>query len=106
MRSATLAAVSAVLILGCTTQRTEPPREPPASLQSSVTEANALRFDSPPDNEEFKAHFCQLGTSCMTLDPRPFEPCLLTTKHCSDKVVEPLLVEDTSVGSPTTEEQR
>jgi hypothetical protein len=35
---------------------------------------------------------CQLGTSCLAMDPRPFEPCLLSTKHCSDKAVEPLLV--------------
>jgi hypothetical protein len=35
---------------------------------------------------------CQLGTSCLSLDPRPFEPCLLSTKPCTDKAVEPLLV--------------
>jgi hypothetical protein len=34
---------------------------------------------------------CQLGTSCLAMDPRPFEPCLLSTKHCSDKI-EPILV--------------
>ena len=36
--------------------------------------------------------FCQLGSSCMTMDERPFEPCLLSTKHCSDKAAEPMLV--------------
>jgi hypothetical protein len=36
---------------------------------------------------------CQLGTSCLTMDPRPFEPCLLSTRHCSDKAAEPMLVE-------------
>jgi hypothetical protein len=25
------------------------------------------------------------------MDPRPFEPCLLSTKHCSDKAAEPML---------------
>ena len=35
---------------------------------------------------------CKLGTSCLAMDPRPFEPCLLSTKHCSDKAAEPLLV--------------
>jgi hypothetical protein len=36
--------------------------------------------------------FCQLGTSCLTMDPRPFEPCLVSTKKCSDKAAEPMLV--------------
>ena len=35
---------------------------------------------------------CKLGTSCLAMDPRPFEPCLLSTKHCADKAIEPLLV--------------
>ena len=35
---------------------------------------------------------CKLGTSCLAMDPRPFEPCLLSTKHCADKAVEPMLV--------------
>jgi hypothetical protein len=37
-------------------------------------------------------HFCKLGTSCLALDSRPFEPCLLSTKSCSEKAVEPTLV--------------
>lgn len=28
---------------------------------------------------------CKLGTSCMTMDKRPFEPCLVSTKTCADK---------------------
>ena len=40
----------------------------------------------------------------MTLDQRPFELCLLDSKHCADKVVEPLLVVTTnSVTPPSTE---
>jgi hypothetical protein len=26
------------------------------------------------------------------MDPRPFEPCLLSTKHCGDKAMEPMQV--------------
>jgi hypothetical protein len=37
-------------------------------------------------------HLCKLGTSCLALDPRPFEPCLLSTKHCTEKGIEPMLV--------------
>jgi hypothetical protein len=37
---------------------------------------------------------CQLGTSCLTMDTRPFEVCLLGAKSCSDKVREPLLVDN------------
>lgn len=36
--------------------------------------------------------FCKLGTTCLAMDPRPFEPCLLSTKSCRDKATEPLLV--------------
>jgi hypothetical protein len=39
------------------------------------------------------ARACQLGTSCFTLDPRPFELCLVAAgKRCVDKATEPLLV--------------
>jgi hypothetical protein len=36
--------------------------------------------------------FCTLGTTCLAMDPRPFEPCLLSAKNCRDKATEPLLV--------------
>ncbi len=91
----TLAAAASLLALGCTTRRVESPP------QGSVTLSNAPRFQPPPPGTGFKA--CQLGTSCLTLDERPFEICLLDTKHCRDKVVEPLLVDDKSVAPPSTE---
>jgi hypothetical protein len=47
---------------------------------------------------------CKLGASCLAMDPRPFEPCLLSTKHCSDKVVEPLLVAPTPSMMPAPQE--
>ena len=31
---------------------------------------------------------CKLGDSCLALDPRPFEACLVDTKRCVDKGVE------------------
>jgi hypothetical protein len=56
-----------------------------------------LEFDLPlegtvPSTPEPPARICQLGTTCLTMDPRPFESCLLTTKHCKDKAAEPILV--------------
>jgi hypothetical protein len=85
-------AAASVLILGCTTQRPEPPSEPPSLLRGAVTQSGPARFHQPPEGSGFKA--CQLGTSCLTLDPRPFELCLLDSKHCADKATEPLLVVD------------
>jgi hypothetical protein len=35
-------------------------------------------------------HVCKLGTSCLDLDPRPFEMCLVDAKHCVDKALEPI----------------
>jgi hypothetical protein len=82
---------AAVLILGCTTQP-EPPAVQPSLLQGAITQSSPPRFRPPPEGSGFTA--CQLGTSCLTLDPRPFELCLLDSKHCTDKVIEPLLVVD------------
>ena len=44
--------------------------------------------------EDVVGRVCQLGTSCLTMDSRPFEVCLLGARHCSDKVREPLLVDN------------
>ena len=96
-----LAAAASLLVLGCTTRRAEPPRVEPPPPRGGVTLSNVPRFQPPPLGTGFKA--CQLGTSCLTLDERSFEICLLDTKHCRDKVVEPLLVDDKSEVSPSTE---
>jgi hypothetical protein len=50
------------------------------------------------------AQLCQLGTSCLELDPRPFEPCLLSTRHCSDKAVEPMQARDRPTELPARPE--
>lgn len=44
-------------------------------------------------DEKARPKFCQLGTSCLALDPRPFEACLLSTRHC-EKTAELLQVRD------------
>jgi hypothetical protein len=51
--------------------------------------------DSPRRDDVIVGKLCQLGTSCLELDPRPFEMCLLaTTQRCGDKITESLLVEN------------
>ena len=35
---------------------------------------------------------CQLGTSCLALDPRPFELCLVGSNKCADKLEPPIQV--------------
>jgi hypothetical protein len=50
------------------------------------------------------AQLCQLGTSCLAMDPRPFEPCLLSTRHCSEKAAESMKARDESVEPPVRPE--
>lgn len=83
--SALLFAASLVL-LGCSTP--PPPVEqvltpPPAEFQRD------LPLEQPP---ALAGRVCKLGDSCMELDSRPFEACLVGTKHCVDKAVEPVEV--------------
>ena len=56
--------------------------------------------EPPPESNIAGGKLCQLGTSCLAMDPRPFEVCLLgTQKRCSDKAREPLLVDNPDVES-------
>jgi hypothetical protein len=74
-------------LLGCST---------PDTAQTTQSAKPLPRLsDLAPENELIPPQICKLGTSCLAMDPRPFEPCLLSTKHCSDKAVEPLLVAPT-----------
>jgi len=79
-------ALALISLLGCSTsQRVQ---TPPPEI------SRPLRLDSVPIAPPvvIAGRICKLGTSCLAMDPRPFEPCLLSTKHCSDKATEPLLV--------------
>ena len=83
MNNRTAIALILAGLTGCSTQHTvQPPKE------TSID----LPLLAPSPEPEMRGRICQLGTSCLAMDPRPFEPCLLSTKHCSDKGVEPLLV--------------
>jgi hypothetical protein len=89
-------AAGLALLLGCSTPKPAAP-VPAASAESAepallVYEVYEIPPVRPwPDPQPFGG-ICKLGTSCLAMDPRPFEPCLLSTKHCSDKAAEPMLV--------------
>ena len=80
----TIAIAALAGLLGCSTPET-------AQTTQSVTPLPPLP-DLAPGNELIPPKVCKLGTSCLAMDPRPFESCLLSTKHCSNKAAEPLLV--------------
>ena len=103
--SATLIALSLVL-LGCSTPAPEEVEVAPQPVAQLVPLPNleALppgtprfelpnEFNAPKGPDVIVGRVCRLGTSCLALDPRPFEPCLVGTKHCRDKAHEPVEVQ-------------
>lgn len=68
------------------------PTSTKAELGSGGPSPTEFSRPLPLEPKQLSPGFCQLGTSCMAMDARPFEPCLLSTKHCSDKAAEPMLV--------------
>ncbi len=77
----------ATWLLGSSTS--QPPMAPAPEV---IASAAPLPLPSP-ETTPAMAKACQLGTSCLTLDPRPFELCLVAAgKRCVDKATEPLLV--------------
>jgi hypothetical protein len=91
--SALIAAAAPLILLGCTTQ---PPAPPPAWVAPYASGVRVPHHRG----EEFKGQLCQVGTSCLSLDPRPFELCLLSTRHCSEKAMESLLAEAPLILAP------
>ena len=97
---ASLTAASLAGLLGCST---------PQAIEPIVYELPLL--PSPdyemrdgqlvPKNPPLAGQICKLGTSCLAMDPRPFEPCLLSTKSCSDKAAETILVAPPKSIAPT-----
>jgi len=81
------------MLLGCS----HPPVEEPLQLQVPPPEVSMdLPLESEPPPGGFKGEFCKLGQSCLAMDPRPFEPCVVETARCADKITEPLLVGEPS----------
>lgn len=88
---ASIGAAALAALLGCSTSQPVTPVPPP---EISVD----LPLEPPNAEPGFKA--CKLGTSCMAMDPRPFEPCLLSAKECTEKATEPLLVGEPGLLEP------
>ena len=79
--STALAAAALFSLLGCTT------------LQIAQRAEGLPEFqfhDAQLVPESVLPRFCRLGTSCLSMDHRPVEPCLVTTKQCSDQAIEPM----------------
>ena len=91
-------AAGAAWLSGCSTSNLPP-----------QVAAPEVSFDIPlevrPDGnlqKPFLGRVCQLGTTCLELDTRPFEMCLLAAnKHCGEKITESLLA-----GNPEPAEPR
>lgn len=89
-----LAVLAALAVMpGCSTSKTASTDQatPPAALPTELEWRNAQLIPRPPA-EEPPGQFCLLGTTCLAMDPRPFELCLLSTKNCGDKASEPMQV--------------
>ena len=86
------------------------PKPPHVAHLAQIAEIRPYRGPLPPPPEPGSpwrdpalaaGKVCRLGTSCLEMDSRPFELCLLgTNKHCGDKVRESLLVENPGVVVP------
>ena len=83
-------------LAGCSAQ---PPQPAPAATPGWQITKLPPGFAPPPakDSQLPKAQVCQLGTTCLTMDSRPFETCLVDTKHCDQKLAELMLVEKPKV---------
>jgi hypothetical protein len=116
--------IIALSLLGCSTPQPEPesvevaptpvaqltPLPNVQALPPGTPRFESRQFELPLEPDDItKGRLCQLGTSCLALDSRPFEPCLVGTKHCSDKVREPIdvrgpVVPDNGVQEVSTHE--
>ena len=98
-----LAALAAML--GCSTS------QPVSRVSEALSVSDELNVPPPeismdlplePPDKEPGPRFCTLGRSCLAMDPRPFEPCLLDTRECREKVVEPQRVVEPEWIDPST----
>jgi hypothetical protein len=105
-RISLMIAVWIAALLGCSTATPPASRvaatSPPLAATGAVTVSTQPTFQPEPRSEsnEPLPQFCQLGTTCLTMDPRPFEACLLSDKSCGDKPAEAILVDHSAVPNP------
>ena len=81
-------AAALLLVASCAT----PYEKPYVAARKIAVPPPQLSMDLPLESRgESAPRFCQLGTSCRSMDPRPFAACLLATGRCPAES-EPLLV--------------
>jgi hypothetical protein len=98
---ALLSAAALAMVLGCSTPQTVAPvATVPDSPAPPMIQFYSVPIERPVPPLEPPAAFCKLGSSCLAMDPRPFELCLLSTKDCRDKAAEPLLVGEPELEAP------
>ena len=71
-----------IALTGCST--------PPPGIAADLpppTFSRDLPLEPPP-----VSRVCKLGTSCLAMDPRPFEACLVGTRLCVDKAADSIEV--------------
>jgi hypothetical protein len=99
-------------MLGCSTPQPAEPAKAAAAAQtesslvppSIVEQLQKLQPQLAPRSDDglpevFKGKPCLLGESCLAMDPRPFEICLLgANKRCGDKMAEPMQVDHAGEG--------
>jgi hypothetical protein len=85
-----------VCLAGCTQM---PPPAAVVAPEPPPLSPPGFFFQAPEPAEPPFARLCQLGTSCMAMDSRPFEVCLvgMGARSCGDKLAEPLLVDRAKV---------
>ncbi len=96
-----IGATALAVLLGCSTPQPVVLANAQAGLPAPpVIEFHSVPLEPPVAPLEPPPAFCKLGTSCLAMDPRPFELCLLSTKDCRDKATEPLLVGQPELAVP------
>jgi hypothetical protein len=80
-------------LLGCST---------PVPEAVTAVPPPEISFELPLERPQTSLHgkVCKLGDSCMAMDSRPFEACLVGARRCVDKANQP--VEVRAPQEPTT----
>lgn len=85
----------ALLLLACSTP------QPTAELATTEIPPPEISMDLPLEPpSRVNGALCKLGDSCLALDPRPFEACLVGTKRCVDKATPPVTVDGPAAPPP------
>jgi hypothetical protein len=77
-------AVALAALLGCSTPK---PVAPAQALPAMTVYELPYGLPETPGSNRLPG-LCKLGSSCLAMDPRPFEACLLSTKSCRDKPIQ------------------